>query len=227
MLGVGLLLDLAGYRADNDLLDSVAVEPAAGDGAFLGPMIERLLDCCRRLNRPFSGCRDSLIAYELDEESAHRAREMAMGILAERGIDSRLAQQLAESWVRPGDYLFEAMTIEADFVIGNPPYVRLEDIPEEAMALYRNAYPTMRGRADLYVAFFEAALRQLKDGGVCAFICADRWMRNRYGGELRELVTSDFAVEMVIEMHRYEAEKSTRVHEARLPVVRRWARWRC
>ena len=28
---------------------------------------------------------------------------------------------------------------------------------------------------------FEAALRQLKVGGGCAFICADRWMSNQYG----------------------------------------------
>ena len=59
----------------------------------------------------------------------------------------------------------------------------------------------MRGRADLYVAFFEAALRQLKTKGVCAFICADRWMRNQYGADLRGLVTSAFNVEVVIEMH--------------------------
>lgn len=202
---VELLLDLAGYRDDGNLLDRLAVEPAAGDGAFLGPMIERLLDCCQRLERPFSDCQDSLIAYELDEASAERARDLALEILAERGVKNSVAQQLADSWVRTGDYLFDAMSIEADFVIGNPPYVRLEDIPEEDALLYREAYPTMRGRADLYVAFFEAALRQLKDGGVCAFICADRWMRNQYGGELRELVTSDFAVEVVIEMHDADA----------------------
>ena len=63
----------------------------------------------------------------------------------------------------------------------------------------------MRGRADLYVAFFEAALHQLKEGGVCAFICADRWMRNQYGAELRELVTSAYSVEVVIEMHNADA----------------------
>ena len=63
----------------------------------------------------------------------------------------------------------------------------------------------MRGRADLYVAFFEAALRQLKENGVCAFICADRWMRNQYGAELRELVTSGYSVEVVLEMHNANA----------------------
>jgi hypothetical protein len=63
----------------------------------------------------------------------------------------------------------------------------------------------MKGRADLYVAFFEAALRQLKPGGTCAFICADRWMRNQYGAELRNLITSAFALDVVIEMHNADA----------------------
>ena len=93
----------------------------------------------------------------------------------------------------------------ADYVIGNPPYVRLESIPAETAGLYRDAYPTMRGRADLYVAFFEAGLRQLEIGGVCAYICADRWMLNQYGADLRLLVTQRFGVETVVEMHKADA----------------------
>ena len=182
---VELLLDLAGYVSEANLVDAVAVEPSAGQGAFLALMIERLADSCQRLGRPISDCRRSLIAYELDEESAERARTLAAEVLVMRGINAATAESLARSWVRAGDYLLDSMTVEADFVIGNPPYVRLEEIPEETALLYRQAYPTMYGRADLYVAFFEAALRQLKRGGACAFICADRWMRNQYGAELR------------------------------------------
>jgi hypothetical protein len=47
---VELLLDLAGYRAEYNLVDAVAMEPAAGEGAFLGPMIERLAESCERLD---------------------------------------------------------------------------------------------------------------------------------------------------------------------------------
>jgi hypothetical protein len=202
---VELLLDLAGYRAENNLLDALAVEPSAGDGAFLRPMIERLLDSCRRLNKPISACRKSLIAFELDEESASRARILTTAVLTEHGVKLSVAEDLARFWVHTGDYLLDATSSEADFVIGNPPCVRLEDIPEETALFYREAYPAMRGRADLYVAFFEAALRQLNEGGVCAFICADRWMRNQYGAELRQLITAGFSVDVVIEMHNADA----------------------
>ena len=202
---VELLLDLSGYCSNKNLVDALAVEPAAGDGAFLGPIVERLVASCRNLGRSLSECRNSLIAYELDEESAARARTVVQDILLNHGVKLPLAKRLAEAWVLNGDYLFDASSRQADFIIGNPPYIRLEDIPEETASVYRNAYPTMRGRADLYVAFFEAALRQLKTGGVCTFICADRWMRNQYGAELRQLITSAYSVEMLLSMHHANA----------------------
>jgi adenine-specific DNA-methyltransferase len=202
---VELLLDLAGYTAGRDLVDAVAVEPAAGDGAFLGPMVERLVDSCRRQGKPLTACLKSLVAYELDEVSAQRTRQLVVDCMLEHEVPKETAEMLSAEWVRTGDYLFDAHKIVANFVIGNPPYIRLEEIPEETALFYRDAYPTMVGRADLYVAFFEAALRQLAEGGVCAFICADRWMRNQYGAALRELVTSAYAVDVVLEMHNADA----------------------
>lgn len=200
-----LLLDLAGYRSNRNLVDSLAIEPAAGNGAFLGPMIKVLLASCRNQGRPVLDCKGSLIAFELDPISANRARSIALETLTGCGVTESDAEILAAEWVRNEDYLLEADLLTADFVIGNPPYVRLEDIPETTVTLYRHAYPTMRGRADLYVAFFEAALSQLKKDGVCAFICADRWMRNQYGAELRRLITSAYSVDVVIEMHSASA----------------------
>lgn len=137
--------------------------------------------------------------------SADYARTLAQDVLVKKGICLKTAETLANCWIRCDDYLLHDWTSKADFVIGNPPYVRLEDIPESTAARYRQAYGTMRGRADLYVAFFEAALRQLTSNGICAFICADRWMRNQYGADLRRLVTSEYSVDYLIEMHEADA----------------------
>jgi adenine-specific DNA-methyltransferase len=203
---VELLLDLADYRADRNLVDCFAVEPASGEGAFLIPMAERLVRSCQKQGRSLGECKRSLMAFELEERSATTARKFVTDALKGIQVQSGVAEELACSWIRVGDYLLEAFSLpRADFVIGNPPYVRLENIPDEVANIYRRSYPTMRGRADIYVGFYEAALRSLKEQGVCAFICADRWMLNQYGAELRSFVTSNFAVEAVIEMHNAAA----------------------
>jgi len=109
-------------------------------------------------------------------------------------------------WIRVDDYLLAAkQEPPADFVVGNPPYIRYDDLSPTAFKVYRSLYPTMRGRSDIYVGFIEAALRQLAGDGICGFICADRWMLNAYGAELRRLVASDYAVDAVVQMHNAPA----------------------
>jgi hypothetical protein len=169
-------------------------------------MVKRLVTSCRRQNRPALDAAGSLIAYELDGGSAGLARRAVIRALIALDVPRLDAEELAHGWIRVGDYLLDAPTLPpADFVIGNPPYIRLEDMDEALASTYRASYRTMKGRADIYVAFFEAALWQLQPGGVCAFICADRWMLNQYGSGLRSLITSHYAVEAVIEMHHADA----------------------
>jgi adenine-specific DNA-methyltransferase len=217
-----LILDMAGYDVATDLASKFAVEPAAGEGAFLAPMAVRLIRSARSKGRNPLECQDSLLAYELNKGSADIARAAVMGALIKEGVPDAQANMLADRWVRVGDYLAEAAALtRADFVVGNPPYVRLEDVPADLVGYYRSAYATMKGRADLYVAFFEAALHQLTESGVCAFICADRWMLNHYGGELWRLVTSKFAVEAVVEMHEADAFASEVSAYPALTVIRR------
>jgi hypothetical protein len=217
-----LILDLAGYRPAGDLAARYAVEPSAGEGAFLVPMIRRLLQSLPTHDRRLEDCRDSIRAYELDGDSAARAVELAARELRRHGAGAGLAREVAEGWVSVGDYLLASpRDRRADLVVGNPPYIRYDDIPGDALAAYRRLYPTMVGRGDIYVGFIEAGLRQLADGGVLGFICADRWMRSAYGAELRRMISAAFGVEAVIEMHDAPAFENDVAAYPAVIVVRR------
>ena len=203
---VDLILDLAGYRPERDLASLRAVEPSAGEGAFLLPMIRRLLDSLAVHGRPITDARDAIHAYELDDRSAAQVVSMAEQELRRHGVDPTTARSLAQGWVTVGDYLLVSPEEgPCDLVIGNPPYIRYDDLPKGAFATYRSIYPTMIGRGDIYVGFIEAGLRQLSDEGVLVFICADRWMRSAYGAELRQLVGATSALDVMIEMHNAPA----------------------
>ncbi|RYZ77625.1 MAG: SAM-dependent methyltransferase, partial [Proteobacteria bacterium] len=203
---IDLILDLVGYTSDQPLFERQIVEPAAGSGAFLHQIVARLAVSCQLRNLSLMQCRSAIKAYELDADSAMQCRVCLHKVLQQHGLSSEQAENLASAWVHTGDYLLESITQQnqADYVVGNPPYIRLEDLYEGG-AQYRALYKTMVGRADIYVAFYEAALRQLKTEGVCGLICADRWMFNQYGAELRNFITKRFAVEAVIQMHHADA----------------------
>lgn len=203
---VDLILDLVGYTADKALCDVKLVEPACGSGAFLGAITQRISASCRKQNRPIGDALGSVRAFDLLERNVQASREVVERQLVDEGWQPEAAQHVAAVWVEQGDYLLQPESAHsADFVVGNPPYIRLEDVPDDRMAVYRHACPTMGGRADIYVGFYEVALRSLSTGGQLGFICADRWMRNQYGRRLRQLVTKSFSMDLALVMHDVDA----------------------
>ncbi len=203
---VEFMLDLAGYTSERDLGIMSAVEPSCGEGAFLGPMMDRLLASAVEHQRDPATLAPAIRAYDLSPENVELARKAAASRLSDAGVTLPVAEMLAERWVACDDFLLGGPEqANADFVIGNPPYLRLENVPEARTAAYRRVCPTMRGRSDVYVGFIERGLRLLADDGVLAFIVADRWMHNQYGAALRRLVAEHFSVETVIEMHDVDA----------------------
>lgn len=219
---VNLILDLCGYTTDQDLGALQVVEPACGGGAFLGAIVDRLVESCEHTGRDLADTSDAIHAFDLLSENVATTRQLVSRRLEAHGVERATARDLANAWVRQGDFLLtDHSATEADFVIGNPPYIRLENLSPERNAAYRQACPTMRGRSDIFVGFIELGLRILRPGGVLGFIVADRWMRNQYGASLRELVASEFSVEAVIEMHDVEAfEEEVSAYPA-ITVIRR------
>lgn len=206
---VDLILDLVGYDPASRLSERLAIEPACGHGAFLLPMVERLINSCASQGVPLADAAGAIRAYDLIAENVQVTRTAVANLLSNHGADEKTADRLSRAWIRQGDFLLGEHAEEiADFVVGNPPYIRLEDIPEARSDAYRRACLTMSGRADVFVGFYERGLRALKSEGRLAYICADRWMRNAYGKSLRALVASEYAVEASIAMHDVDAFES-------------------
>jgi hypothetical protein len=83
-----------------------------------------------------------------------------------------------------------------DIVIGNPPYVRQEELksitvigsdgePHALKDALKGQYECYTGTADLYIYFFERSLQLLRTGGVLSFITSNKYFRAAYGERLR------------------------------------------
>lgn len=200
---VEFILDLCCYTVDRDLTETRLLEPSFGDGDFLLPVLDRLLASWRahaKRGSTFERLKDCLCAVELHRNTFTRTKARIVGRLEAEGIEATVASALADRWLVFGDFLLVDLPSGFDTVVGNPPYVRQELIPGVLMAEYRSRYSTIYDRADLYVPFIERSLTLLKQGGVLGFICADRWMKNRYGTRLRSLVAEGFHLRAYVDM---------------------------
>ena len=201
---VDFILDLGGYTADRPLHRSRLLEPAFGDGDFLLPIIDRLFAAWQaspdKAADPFAALSNCIRAVELHRITFNNTRQAVIGRLTAHGVVLPVGEALADAWLIHGNFLLIDLPDRFHFVIGNPPYVRQELIPDALMTAYRVRYATIYDRADLYIPFIERSLTQLDEGGQLAFICADRWMKNRYGGPLRQLVASQFHLKTYVDM---------------------------
>ena len=192
---VKYMLDLVGYASCRNLSDVRILEPSCGDGEFIIEIVKRL--------------KESSLAYGFNVQDAFQKCVYGCDIVAEKiahckqrlealGFDTTMAQ------IKVGDFL-QSRLPEMDIVVGNPPYVRYENIPAIQLDFIKKTFPTFHYRADLYIPFFEKSLRLLKPDGQHCFICANRWLKNEYGKKLRRLVATCFRLEKIINLEHADA----------------------
>jgi SAM-dependent methyltransferase len=83
-----------------------------------------------------------------------------------------------------------------DVIIGNPPYVRQEELA--GIKKYLGAtYEVYSGTADMFVYFFERELKMLKENGYFGMIVSNKWLRAGYGKNLRKFISKFWIEEFI------------------------------
>ncbi len=201
---VELILDLIEYTTTTALHKKHLLEPSFGEGAFLLVAVERLLDSYQahalKHSDVVADLRDSIRAIELHHKSYVETRLKLRSLLREKKISNADIEKLLDTWLVQSDYLLTELPFQFSHIVGNPPYVRQEMIPNVLLAEYRHRYDTLYDRADLYVPFIEKSLMLLEPKGAVGFICSDRWMKNKYGGPLRKMVSKGYHLKYYVDM---------------------------
>ena len=149
------------------------LDPGCGTGAFIRGIVRWCQQ--RKIETP------QLIGIESDPQLAKAAR--------------RLLEKTKQVKIREQDFLVESIEM-FDFIIGNPPYVPITGLSEDEKQFFRARYETARGRFDLYLLFFERALKSLKSDGRLVFITPEKFLYVETASSLRCLL-SDFQIEEV------------------------------
>ncbi len=110
----------------------------------------------------------------------------------------------------------EVLDDEGDFlgfdcIIGNPPYIRQEQI-REIKPLLEKQYPDFyNSTADIYTYFFALSYHLLKEKGFNAFITSNKYARAKYGAQLRELLLKKTTIVSYMELNALKVFESATV----------------
>jgi hypothetical protein len=74
-----------------------------------------------------------------------------------------------------------------DVVIGNPPYIRQEEV-KDLSSWFQTKFQSFSGKSDIYVFFYENSINLLKPNGVINFITSGKFFEASYGKPLIEFL---------------------------------------
>lgn len=174
---VSMILNSIDYTGQHVLAKTI-MEPSFGNGAFLINIVQRIITEGKKSGLTEFGIgsiiNNKVFGIEKDENLYNRALERLNSLLDVYDIKNVTWDNLICD-----DTLIAYKTFESclDYVVGNPPYVRIHNIPNE----YRDVVKEFRfvnGMIDLYIAFYEIGIRMLNDTGKLGYISPNSFMKN-------------------------------------------------
>lgn len=223
---VEAILDLVGYKCSYRLDKLRLLEPSFGEGEFLVRAVKRLVGSYFAHGGTYdeaqSALENAILGVEIHLPSYEKTKALVHKELLSAGLSHECSQALVEKWLVQDDFLLHETQGEFHFVIGNPPYVRQERIPAPLLKEYRHRYKTMYDRADLYIPFYEKCLDLLAPDGCLGFVCANRWLKNKYGGPLREKIANRYHLEHFIDLENVDAFDREVLAYPCITVIRRY-----
>ena len=90
-----------------------------------------------------------------------------------------------------------------DIVIGNPPYINVENLEEKTKAFLFSHYSTCQGRTDIYIGFIEKVVSLMNDNGLTSFIIPYSYTNQNYGELSRRLLSENHSIFEIVDTSNY------------------------
>lgn len=148
------------YLTSEQIQNSLFIDNSCGDGAFIRALLARGVP------------REHIYACDIDEE-----------------ISRPVAQLLPQNNFRVSSAFEQTDWFgKFDFVIGNPPYVRVHNIEPKLKNFLKSNYNFCFGMFDIYLAFYELGLKMLNDSGSLLYISPSSFTKTQSGSRMRQYI---------------------------------------
>lgn len=197
---VKLMLELMDYQ-DNNIIGKHILENSFGDGAFLVEIVKRY---CKIFSLQYGYkpeiLKEHLEKYihgiEINKEAYLKCISNLNSIVLEYDIHDVV-------WDLYNDdaLTFNKFNGQMDYVVGNPPYVRVHNLNRDVV---KKMEFTQTGMTDLYIAFYEIGLKQLNKYGKLCYITPSSFFTSKSGIALRQYIEKYHLLSDVIDLGKIQ-----------------------
>jgi len=189
-------------------------DPSCGCGAFL---IAATIFISEKFKKNISDViEENIYGVDIADYSVRRAKILLSLLALKNGSDKKNIKfnlKTADSLITDWGKFFPKTEEGFDVVIGNPPYVKFQDLNKELRKkLYKDWRTLKTGNYNLYFAFFELGVAIMKVDGVLGYITPNNYFTSLAGVQLREYLESNRLIKKIIDFNHlklFEAQTYT------------------
>lgn len=199
------MLDYAGYQGFS-IIGKHIMDNSCGNGAFLQSIITRYCEASASTNRRTSDTRKDLEKFihgiDTDANALQQCKESLDHIAQSYGIGQVKWDLHHENALHT-----ERFNGKMDFVVGNPPYVRVHNLGLSYAEVKQSQF-TQHGMTDLYLAFFGLGLNMLSPKGKLCYIIPSSWLGSVAAREMRQYILQEQNLVSLTDLGHFQAFKN-------------------
>lgn len=200
------MLDIIGYD-EVVSVDRSIVDPACGTGTFIKQIMDRFVDGLYA-NGTTDAFKEKLLnsklirAYDTKPSNVFVTKIVIISVLVKRKLITTMDEVLDMVRNLPV-YCQDFLRVEekSDYVIGNPPYIRLQNMSAEYREFVKKNYVSATGRFDIFTCFLEKSDKLLNENGRLCLITSNKYLTANYGVGVREYLSQTGHVRKLVDLY--------------------------
>ncbi|MFY7788747.1 MAG: Eco57I restriction-modification methylase domain-containing protein [Thermoflexibacteraceae bacterium] len=177
------ILKAIGFQAI-DLCTKKILDTSCGDGRFLVVLVEQILE---QVPRQFVKlCLENIYGWDIDETAVEACKNNLQQIINQTDWAAELGEI---QWKMSHQNSLQKLdsTEKFDFIVGNPPYIRIQHLSKEERTFVQQHYQfCKKGATDTYIAFYELSVHLLTEEGIAGLITPNTFLYSETAQALRQ-----------------------------------------
>lgn len=200
------MLDIIGYD-EVVSVDKSIVDPACGTGTFIKQIVDRFVGGLYA-NGTTDAFKEKLMksklirAYDTKPSNVFVTKIVIISVLIKRKLITTMDEVLDMVSNLPV-YCQDFLRVEekSEYVIGNPPYIRLQNMSVEYREFVKKNYVSATGRFDIFTCFLEKSDKILNENGKMCLITSNKYLTANYGVGVREYLSQTGHVRKLVDLY--------------------------
>lgn len=200
------MLDIIGYDETVSYSKTI-VDPACGTGTFVKQIIDRFIDGLY-VNEVTNTYKEKLLehklirAYDTKPSNVFVTKIVIISSLVKRNL-IREMKDVLDMAIKLPVYCRDFLCVgdNSDYIIGNPPYIRLQNMSVEYRKFIKDNFVSATGRFDIFTCFLEKSDKLLNENGRMCLITSNKYLTANYGVGIRKYLSQTGHVRKLVDLY--------------------------